>query len=95
MNKLMLIPVALVLAFACDAADEIEAEIDCQSICDRYAECFDDDYDVTACQDRCEDNIDSGEIEQNDVDECSDCIEDRSCTGATFACATECLSVVP
>ncbi len=95
MNKLWLVPVGFLLAFSCDTADEIEAEIDCQSICDRYAECFDDGYDVSACQDRCEDNIDTGDIEQRDVDECSDCIDDKSCTGAAFSCASECLSVVP
>jgi hypothetical protein len=93
----MIIPVAaLMLAFAsCDAADEIEAEFDCQSICERYSECFDAEYDVSACQGRCENDIDSGEIEQNDVDACADCIDDRSCSGATFNCAAECVSVVP
>lgn len=95
MNKIVLIPLGLLLAFGCGTADELEAEIDCQSICDRYSECFDADYDVSACQERCEDNVDTGDIEQEDVDECSDCIDDRSCTGATFACTTQCASVVP
>ena len=95
MKKAWLIPVALFLAFGCDAADEIEAEIDCRSVCDRYSECFDGDYDVSACQNDCENSIDSGELEQSDLDECDSCIEDRSCADATFSCATECLSIVP
>jgi hypothetical protein len=95
MIRLCLIPVALILALGCDAADEIEAEVDCRSVCQRYSDCFDEDYDVTACQDRCEDNIDTGEIEQSDVDACDNCIDDRSCAGGVLSCTTECLSVVP
>lgn len=95
MKKAWLIPVGLVLALGCDAADDIEATIDCRSVCDRYAECIDTDYDVSACRDDCENSIDSGDLSQTDLDQCDNCIEDRSCSGATFACATECLSIVP
>ena len=95
MNKYWLIPVGLFLAYGCDAADQIEAEIDCQSVCDRYAECLDADYDVSACQNDCENSVDSGDLSQSDLDDCENCIEDRSCSGATFACATECIGIVP
>jgi hypothetical protein len=95
MKKIWLIPVALFLAYGCDAADDIEAEIDCRSVCNRYSECFDEGYDVGACQDRCEDSIDTGDLSQEDLDECDNCIDDRSCADATFSCATQCLSVVP
>ncbi len=99
MKKAWLIPFGLFLAtglaMGCDAADEIEAEIDCQSVCDRYAECLDEGYDVSACQNDCENDVDSGELAQSDLDDCENCIEDRSCSGATFACATECIGIVP
>lgn len=95
MKKAWLIPVALFVAFGCDAADEIEAEIDCRSVCNRYAECFDEGFDVSACQNDCENGIDSGDLQQSDLDECDTCIEDQSCAEATFSCATECLSIVP
>ncbi len=95
MKKIWLIPVALFLAYGCDAADEIEAEIDCRSVCNRYSECFDEDYDVDACQDSCEDSIDTGDLSQSDLDDCDNCIDDRSCADATFACATDCVSIVP
>jgi len=95
MKKAWLIPVGLFLAFGCDAADQIEAEIDCHSVCDRYSECFDADYDVSACQNDCENGVDNGELAQSDLDECDACIADRSCADATFSCATECLSIVP
>ena len=95
MNKLWLIPVALLLAYGCDVDDEIEAEIDCNGICQRYADCFDDDYDVSACQDRCEDDVDQGEISLAEVDQCENCIDDRSCAEGTLSCATECVGIVP
>lgn len=95
MKKAWLIPLGVFIALGCDAADEIEAEIDCQSVCDRYAECLDADYDVSACQDRCEDDVDTGDLSQGDLDDCENCIEERSCANATFACATECGSIVP
>jgi hypothetical protein len=95
MKKAWLIPVGLFLALGCDAADEIEAEIDCRSVCDRYSECFDADYDVSACQNECENSIDNWSLSQGDLDECDGCIGDRSCADATFSCTTECLSIVP
>jgi hypothetical protein len=95
MKKIWLIPLGVFLAIGCDAADEIEAEIDCRSVCDRYSECFDGDYDVSGCQNDCENAVDSGDLQQSDLDECDNCIEDRSCADATFSCAVECSSIVP
>lgn len=80
---------------ACNADEEIENEIDCQAICQRYSDCFDGDYDVSGCQDRCENDVDSGELTFNEVDACSDCIDDRSCASGTLSCATECVGIVP
>lgn len=80
---------------ACGVDDELENEIDCQAICQRYSDCFDADYDVSGCQDRCEDDVDQGELTSNEVDACSDCIDDRSCASGTLSCTTECLGIVP
>ena len=85
---------ALSLA-ACGAEKELENEIDCQSICQRYSDCFDADYDVSGCQDRCENDVDGGELTFNEVDACSDCIDDRSCANGTLSCVTECAGIVP
>jgi hypothetical protein len=95
MNKVWLIPLGLFLAYGCDAADDIEATIDCDSVCSRYSECFDRNYDVSACRNRCEDSIDTGDLAQSNLDDCENCIDDRSCADATFSCATECISIVP
>lgn len=93
---------ALVLAIwvgsalsACSASEEIENEIDCHGICQRYSDCFDDSYDVSACQERCENDTDEGELTFEEVDACEDCIDDRSCASGTLNCATECAGIVP
>jgi hypothetical protein len=95
MKKAWLIPLGIFLSVGCAAADKVEAKIDCHSVCDRYSECLDADYDVSACQSSCEDSIDSGDLSQSDLDDCDNCIDDRSCANATFACATECVGIVP
>jgi hypothetical protein len=95
MRSLFAISLVFALAAGCSAKDDIEQEIDCHSICDRYSECFDADYDVSACQDSCEDSVDADPSYMDKVDACENCIDDRSCTNATFACATECAGIVP
>jgi hypothetical protein len=93
---------SLVLAFGffsalgCgEAVDEVTNTVNCASVCDRYAECFDSDFDVEGCTDRCEDDADASENREQRLEACNSCIDDRSCTSATFACATECAGIVP
>jgi hypothetical protein len=82
-------------AAACDdAKDEIENTITCADVCERYQECVDADYDVAACTDRCEDDASSSETRESRLEECDACIEDRSCVGSAFACATECAGFI-
>ena len=76
----------LLMSTSCTQAQE---RIDCQKVCDRYQECFDSDYDVAACVDRCDDTDDV-----NDAAECESCIDGLSCT-ESFACTTECAGLVP
>jgi len=88
--------IAVVIATAgigsCGAVDRIA---DCHQICDRYQSCFDDDYDRGACRSRCSDMAEEDREFERKVDSCETCIDDRSCTAATFACATECAGIVP
>jgi len=81
------------LASCSRAMSDIDQFSDCKNICGRYKECFATDYDTHACEDRCRsrDHHDGTSV----VDHCRDCIADRSCTKATFACATECVGIVP
>lgn len=80
------------LGFMSTACDEADQAIDCNQICNRYKDCFDADYDVGACVDRCEPMLDE---DPHAADDCENCIDDRSCTGAAFNCATECGGIVP
>jgi hypothetical protein len=76
-----------------DAADDIDQYSDCIDICGRYQDCIDDDYDTDSCADRCEDMAHRNGTSH--VDECEDCLDDQSCTGAVFNCSAECVSIVP
>ncbi|HKU39184.1 MAG TPA: hypothetical protein VJR89_13580 [Polyangiales bacterium] len=81
------------LAACSDAADDVDQYSDCIQICGRFKDCFDDDYDTDSCADRCEDMEHRNGT--SDVDECEDCLDDQSCTGAVFNCGTECVGIVP
>jgi hypothetical protein len=76
----------------CDSAD---AAFDCQSVCARYRECYDADYDVGACRDRCRAESDSDTTVRSRADACEACIDGMSCAGATFNCVQDCSSIVP
>jgi hypothetical protein len=73
---------------ACSDADEA---IDCHKICEEYRDCYNDDYDVDACEDRC-DNVSN---DNNDrADECERCFDDTSCTEQAFSCQNECAGII-
>ena len=75
---------------------ETEEFVDCHKICDRYQECFDSNYDVSACRDRCETSSDNDPGFESKVDACESCIDDgQSCSGAAFNCSNECIGIVP
>jgi hypothetical protein len=69
---------------------EAEQAFDCQSVCSRYQSCFNKDYDVSGCRDRCRNRV-----SRDAADACESCINDKSCASATFSCATECVGIVP
>ena len=77
---------------ACDEADET---IDCAKICNKYDDCIDEDTDIGACIDKCEDTADRSDDAADQADACESCIDDRSCTGATFNCALQCAPFLP
>jgi hypothetical protein len=87
---------AVVLAgLALAGCKTLDAAIDCHSICSRYSGCYDAKYDVGACESRCRGHSSDDSAYRRRADECSACISDRSCTGATFSCPAQCLTVVP
>ena len=86
-----LLSLSLSLA-ACDSAERI---YDCASICNSYKECVDEDYDVTTCTSRCEDEASDSEAYEDKADKCQSCVNDRSCTSAVFNCTDDCIGIVP
>lgn len=75
--------------------DELDNVLDCSDVCNRYQECIDADYDVDSCVNECQADAGSSPDKEARLEKCDNCIEDRSCTGAAFACATECVGVIP
>ena len=91
-TMLMGLGVAAALAIGCD---HITNAVDCHGICHRYADCFDKSYDTDGCENRCKDSANSDKSFMSKVEQCNDCIDDKSCTDATFNCATQCGGIVP
>lgn len=85
----------MVAVSACAVVQKVEAAIDCNGICERYASCFDKSYDVSACASRCRASASERPNFRRKADLCHACITERSCVAATFACVTECVAVVP
>lgn len=75
--------------------EQLDHVEDCFTICDRYQECVDSSFDITACTDACEDLADDDTVVQERLDRCDDCLDDRSCQEVeTVACFDDC-PVVP
>jgi hypothetical protein len=75
--------------------DEVTNTITCGDVCGRYADCFDEDYDVEACTERCENDTTPDEEKEAELEECHACLDGESCTDAVFQCTTECVQFVP
>ena len=81
---------------ACSAADPITNKFDCKDVCQRYADCFNHDYDVDACKNRCESDASNSDSKQDKLDACHDCIGDQSSCVADIAnCSDSCSAFVP
>ncbi len=93
--KLAVVLVWVGAVSGCAVAQRIESAIDCDGICQRYASCFDSSYDTSACASRCRGAASKQADFRRKADICNACIGERSCVAATFACVSECVSVVP
>jgi hypothetical protein len=76
---------------SCDAADRA---FDCQSVCNRFQDCFASSYDAQACQMRCRERAASDPDYERQADVCEACIGDRSCSAAAVNCAAQCLNIL-
>ena len=95
MNFKTLVAFAALAVAGFSSCDPIDNAVDCHAICTRYKTCFDSDYDTDACTSRCRTNAKNDSDYKHDVDVCSACIDDQSCSSATFSCAGDCGNIVP
>ncbi len=92
---LILRAAALSATLALSGCGAIDAAVDCNSICSRYADCYNANYDVGACNSRCQGNAAHSTSFSDTAGECNACINDRACTTATVDCSSQCGSIVP
>jgi hypothetical protein len=85
---------AVFLMSRCAVVQRIDSALDCNAICERYASCFDKSYDVSACASRCRASASERPDFRRKADLCNACLTARSCV-SSFACVSECVSVVP
>jgi hypothetical protein len=74
--------------------EEASEAIDCNSICDRFKDCFDKDYDTDNCESNCRKRADDPNHTDQE-EKCSTCVDKASCGGAVFSCADDCAGIVP
>jgi hypothetical protein len=79
----------------CSSADAIKNNFTCHDVCQRYADCFNANYDVSGCEDRCKNTADDSNTKQGMLDDCHDCIGDKSCVGDIASCSSTCGNFVP
>lgn len=82
------------LSLGCEATDKVENKVTCSSVCNRYKDCFDSDYNVDSCTNSCESEANASEDKDRKLEQCDTCIDDQSCTAAAFDCATECAGII-
>lgn len=95
MKTLALFAFAALTSLSAVACGTIEKKADCIDVCTRYRDCFDNDYNVTDCRDRCENRGGTEQQSQDQADACSDCMDDKSCTAAVFTCGASCAGIIP
>jgi hypothetical protein len=77
---------------SCDSADEA---FDCQQVCSKYHDCYDQSYDVGHCRDQCRARAANDPSVKQAADTCEACIDGKSCVSATFECGGSCSNIVP
>lgn len=85
-----LLAAAIGFSACSDATDPVTTKIDCSSVCNRYEECYDENFDTDKCKDDCENLAEDSDVKQDQLDSCDDCMDDNSCQSATYNCAVPC-----
>jgi hypothetical protein len=69
--------------------------VDCGAVCSRYRDCVDQNYDVGACQSRCEGKAGKDRDFDDALTHCESCTEGRTCSETVGNCIPACVGVVP
>lgn len=93
-HLIALLGIGLTFAGCSDAEDVITSAPECTDVCDRFQDCFDDDFDVVGCAQDCTDAAIDDEEFQDRVEECNACV-DRTCDAEEFTCTAVCAGIVP
>lgn len=95
MKTTALIGFAFAAMLGLTACDNIDNAFDCSAICDKYHDCYDNNYDRSDCYDRCRDDSKHSDSFRKAADACEACIDDKSCLDTTFSCGSQCSGIVP
>jgi len=95
--SVMIVGVALaaVVSFVgAGGCDETQNAFNCSDLCNRYRDCFDHNYNTSACSSRCQDLANNSQNFDERANSCQNCMNDNSCAAATFNCPV-CAGIVP
>ena len=71
-----------------------ETAFDCDTVCTRYRDCYDSNFDVGKCRDSCRDRAANDATIKSKADACESCIGGMSCVSATFNCSQDCAAII-
>lgn len=86
---------ALISGLGVSGCNNIDNAFDCSSICDKYHDCYDNDYDRSDCYSRCRDDSKHDDTFRKQADRCESCIDNKSCVDTAFSCGDDCAGIVP
>jgi hypothetical protein len=85
---------AIVTFVGAGGCDETQNAFNCTDLCNRYQDCFDQNYDVSACSSRCQNLANDSQNFDERANSCQNCMNDNSCAGAALTCPS-CAGIVP
>lgn len=75
-----------------DPIHQIDMQVDCENICNRYRDCYDASYNTSGCQDRCHAMVNH---DPNSANACDSCLDAHTCTTTPFSCGVQCQGILP
>jgi hypothetical protein len=66
-----------------------EAADECEDACEAWEKCMGVEFDVPACEDRCEGAVGRDDVDADGVDACAECVEENE-DQCVAACADVC-----